>query len=761
MAHRKDGSNRNETFGRLLAGAINSIAAYEGRTTPVVEEELGQPLHLAGKTIQRYKSGYLPPDHETVKVLAEAAVRRGFLDREWLVRFLHAARYPFADALLEQLRPSAPVRVRPPRIYQNLPAPPYNQFVMRSQAFAEVLEGLQLRSAMVLIHGLGGNGKTSLAHEVAARCLTDELSPARFDAVVWVSDKDRPGATNLSVVLDDIARTLDYPGFAQFAFDEKRWEVEQLLRQNRVLIVVDNFETVTDGALLTWLSRLPEPSKALITSREYSRGYRNSTIVVDLRGMDAVEAKAFVEQRLRILRVAPLVNDETQLESLIAATGGNPKAIAMTLGLAKQEHRPLQRLIEDLYAARGTLFDDLFERAWTLLDEAARHVLLSAVFFSTSAASAALAATANVQGFVFERAVERLTDLALLDVQQEGINSAAYYMVHPLVRAFAAKKSAEQIEFEQRARKRWLDWYVELASNVGFCWNDLGKLDILDAEQETAYTALTWACEHRMYTEALQLAKDIEYFYAVRGRLSRKLAINLCYAEAAQAEGNADLELHALASQVHILSMQGNVGAAEAYLPRLQALMSESRSFPHMPDAIIAIALYWIARGNIDAAQHMLEEALDNGDAVPIYGRVGYQRWLAVCHYSKGELTQAQAMLQDAFEVSLKHDYDLGVMFTQSKIAQIAFALGDYEGAEATLSESRTRSYRYHHRRDMADIQHTYARLHMVRGDLPAARAALTEAVDLFERLGMRRKLAEARTTLGELEARELAKGEV
>jgi hypothetical protein len=87
MPSRKDSLNRNETFGRLLSGAINSIATYEGRTTPVIEEELGQLTHLSGKTIQRYKAGHLPPDHETVKVLAEAAVRRGFLDREWLQRF--------------------------------------------------------------------------------------------------------------------------------------------------------------------------------------------------------------------------------------------------------------------------------------------------------------------------------------------------------------------------------------------------------------------------------------------------------------------------------------------------------------------------------------------------------------------------------------------------------------------------------------------------------------------------------------------------
>src|SRR6266540_207290 len=241
MPSRNENPNRNETFGRLLSGAINSIATYEGRTTPIIEEELGQLLTLSGKTIQRYKAGHLPPEERAIEILAAAAVQRGYLGREWLQRFLHAARYPFAGKLLDRLCPIGPARPRPPRVYHNLPAPTYSQFVMRAQAFAEVIDGLQQRSAVVLIAGLGGNGKTSLAREVAAQCLTDASDVPQFDAVVWVSDKDRPSTTNLSVVLDEIARTLDYPGFTQFAYDEKLYEVGQLLKRQPVLLVIDNF----------------------------------------------------------------------------------------------------------------------------------------------------------------------------------------------------------------------------------------------------------------------------------------------------------------------------------------------------------------------------------------------------------------------------------------------------------------------------------------------------------------------------------------
>jgi hypothetical protein len=63
-------SNRSETFGRLLKGAINSIAAYEGKTAPAVEEDLGEQIGLAGSALQRYKTGYLPPEVRTVEIIS-------------------------------------------------------------------------------------------------------------------------------------------------------------------------------------------------------------------------------------------------------------------------------------------------------------------------------------------------------------------------------------------------------------------------------------------------------------------------------------------------------------------------------------------------------------------------------------------------------------------------------------------------------------------------------------------------------------------
>src|SRR2546423_15597807 len=120
---------RSETFGRLLKAGVSSIAACEGKTAPIVEEDLGNTIGVAAASIQRYKAGHIPPEARTVEILAEAAVKRGHMDRTWLAALLHAARYPAADGLVDRLCPGAPARPRATRIYQNLPAPTYSQFV--------------------------------------------------------------------------------------------------------------------------------------------------------------------------------------------------------------------------------------------------------------------------------------------------------------------------------------------------------------------------------------------------------------------------------------------------------------------------------------------------------------------------------------------------------------------------------------------------------------------------------------------------------
>src|SRR5206468_222288 len=53
-------TNQSEPFGRLLRGATNSIAAYEGKSAAAADEELGAAIGISWAAIQRHRARLLP-----------------------------------------------------------------------------------------------------------------------------------------------------------------------------------------------------------------------------------------------------------------------------------------------------------------------------------------------------------------------------------------------------------------------------------------------------------------------------------------------------------------------------------------------------------------------------------------------------------------------------------------------------------------------------------------------------------------------------
>jgi LuxR family glucitol operon transcriptional activator len=370
-------------------------------------------------------------------------------------------------------------------------------------------------------------------------------------------------------------------------------------------------------------------------------------------------------------------------------------------------------------------------------------------------------AVAALQGMLFERAIERLTDLALVDVRQSDMNSPPRYSLHPLVRAFAGAKLKEQPEFEQRARDRWVSWYIQLVRQVGFCWDNLSKLELLDPDHETIHAVIEWALHDGRYTETLALTKGIQYFYNVRGLWDKKLPNNLRRAEAARHLADPMEQIEALADHVQMLSKQGNVAEARTYLEQLREL-TEGRELPGDVFFVFqhAIALYWMAAQNLPAAQEVWENILADGIELSIHRRISARHWLALCLYRQNKLTEAKQLYREVLYHSLETGYQRSIVFSRLGLAIIDLDQGDLDGAAHALKASSDQAHHYLDRSCIAHIQYAYARLDTRLGNLSTAHAALTEAIDLFERLGMWRQLAEARAELVDLDVRMRDSGE-
>jgi hypothetical protein len=423
----------------------------------------------------------------------------------------------------------------------------------------------------------------------------------------------------------------------------------------------------------------------------------------------------------------------------------------------------LQQIVDDLYAARGDLFTDLFSRSWALLDEAGKRILMVITFFPDSASVEALSAAADVIGFDFDRATERLTDLSLLDIQQTDLASAPRYVLHPLVRSFAAAQLVEQADFEKAARERWAEWYIELTAKVGLCWDDLSKLDILDHEQGSILVLVEWLSLHKKYNAILHICENASYYYHLRSTWQQQLIIENYRMIAARELGETLRELTALSDFIETFSAYGqHIEKLEELIKHLDVL-AKNIELKGQVVYYYFRALYWyhaFGKNDFGAAFEACQAMQGHQSELARWQVVVNQGFIGECFTYQGDLVAGQRLYQDAYRIAQQINFQRASIFMPKRLAQNALLQRDAGTAQSFLDEARTNLQKFADQRSAADIQYQYVQLHLLREELPEARAALIEAIDLFERMGMRHELAEAREELARLEAQIAAAAE-
>lgn len=746
-----------------LRGIVNAIAAFESKTVERVHEELGQLMGRPGSYIDKLKSGEaLPRDQETL-VLVAAASRRADVNRRRGRLLIQAARYGGdQQALLDEFWPEQPDHSDlPAQIAHNLSAPLYTHFVMRSASFAEVLFALQQRCALVVIVSLGGMGKTSLAREVAEQCfstpgqITAGRAAPQFQAVVWVSDKDHPGRTTLERVLDTIAVTLGYPSWTRFDHKRKRDEIKNLCRSHRVLLVVDNFETITDDSLLEWMIDLPEKSKALITSREYRPEFRRGTWPIDLSGMSELEARQFIADRgLQYGVDSHLAPEERDI--LIRFSGGNPQIIDMILGIQRHTDQPIVQIIDRISVSPAHALDELLATSWAALQDPGRRVLLALALFTTSVRDDMLAVVAAMDEPTFFEAIAELKALALIETEraaQRESSAPVRRSLHPLTRQFIVRQQPEHAPFIQAARQRWLAWAASYADSFGFLFNDLTKLQAIDAEEPLLRQAIDEALLQRQDALIVRIAKGIEYYYYIRALWGPKLELHLRYMEAAQRLGNVDEEIAARAMHIQLLSRQGHPGAAAAFLPRLRQLaQTPAIGGESVFHSYHAHGLHALASGDLTSAEQCWRQILSSAPRLqlPVHMEIGAQHWLANCLVRQGNPSAARALYQAALTQARERGYDRTIARNQIHLALLDLDDMCLPSARERLQESAAKTNPADWEQ-LAWLRRTTGLLHAHDGDTAAANAALHEAIVLFERMGLADEIAAAQRDLDTL----------
>jgi tetratricopeptide (TPR) repeat protein len=740
-------------FGELLWQAIQQARANTGRSIGAIKRDLAALCHVEEETVDKWKSRSIPPP-DTVALLARWSVEKVGMKRSWLAEFMQAGDYYDGGVLERQFFDDD--RTALPTVRDNVP-PLRSDFIPRPEAINRVREGMAMPHPLVSIEGMSGVGKTTLACKVARMCLAGEIGEiAPFEAIVWISAKGNEDLS-LAEALDIIADVLGYAIVRQLPDEEKRAAMDRLLRAHRTLVIVDNFETVPDSDLADFLQRVPPPSKAVITTRVR---HLRRLWDVDLHGL--LEAEAFQKIRehsySRGLHAVAQA-DEATLRPLVAITDGNPKAIEMALGYIKEKNMALDEVVHSLAEASEDvedLFKDLFARAWDLLPEEGRRLLMIMPFFADSASREALAAAADVHGFFLRTALAQLLDMSLLETTEELVEARKRYSAHPLVLAFAGARLKEQLEWEQGARRRWSDFFVhhvelygddDLGEDIG--GGKIGHREKLQDEIENLLLAIEWCFKHRS-EKAVRLVERITTFLLDEGKWSDREKFCSHALEVAQTPASRAGLLTRLGWNYLV---QGKYRQArEAQEEGLNITWQHNNLQARRVQLLRDFGNLCALQGDYTLANRLYAESLELAERIGqeigiLLAKVFRARTAYVSgHYQEAKLSFLEALPK--FKKFCKRDVVMILRF----LGDIAISEGRFDEARAYLQEALDSVHISYEAHEEAQLSRSWGDLERVTGNWEAARKAYEKALHLSKFLEMSKEIEQLEQKLQEIE---------
>ena len=665
-----------------------------------------------------------------------------------------------------------PPRARP-GFAGNLP-PAFTRFFGREDeiaALAGLLRGGGEDARLVTLTGPGGTGKTRLVLEAAGRVADDFAGAVWFVPLADVFDGPLLGGA--------IRDALELPRSA--SADPFEQAVEMLLRPEKALLVLDNFEQLaSDGAaaqtVQTLLARVPTLT-CLVTSRQLllvggEREFAVAPLPVPEIGDDAANTperllgqaaiQLFVDRaRAALPDFGVTVRNTRAVAELVRRLEGIPLALELAGARASilTPAQMLARLEEHRFELLVSRRRDLPERHRSLraaLDLS--YQLLPAdlqTFFArlsvfrggwTAEAAEAICEESRALDFLAQ-----LRECSLVLAEQSAGEETRFRMLETL-REFAAEQlTAEEAEAGKRRHGDWFLAQAEAAESRMFTLEQAAWLERLEIEHDNLRAALAFFRSEANGAETyLRMASRLYDFWAVRGYAAEGQE----EMEAALARKEAQQRTAARAEalwKMSVLTMpRGDFAQARTLFEESLAIYRELNDPRGIANCLDHFGWLACISGDFPQAQVLLEESTQ------VYQQLDDRNGLARSLFSlanvkthQGDYALARTLFERSLDIRRQLGDNTGVALGLGGLAWINCLRGDYEEAQTFLEESLHSWKASGDRGGIALALDGLGRVARLRGDHASARNLLESSLAIRRETGDRGSAAETIKALG------------
>lgn len=661
----------------------------------------------------------------------------------------------------EELRPFKPNLPVPPSLQgkggaggigRGFPPPPLHGFHGRARELLDLERAFATRSIVVL-HGFGGQGKTSLAAQAAEWFTRTHL----FERAAFVSFENGVG---LDYVLNELGNALVEENF-QIHPGDKVEAIAQSLRENPALVVFDNFESVLpngnaplpaeelqkllDAAGKWFTAGFDTPrkghagllnqrgSRLLITTRNPSIPHPAFTpgktcLHKELEGLasgDALELAASILEASSLPRPPRL-----PLENLLNFLKGHPLSLQLALPQlrdysAEQLVEQYQTILPTIKTGKGEQRNESLEVSLRFsldrLGEQAKSLLTRLAVFEGGAMENVLLAVTEIPEAEWNALKPQLVSTALIRVEElQGVN-VPFIHFHPTLVPYLRGEIREQRTESSDAptdqslisnlQTRYWQVYYSLANQLyqDDTQHPIQARSIVLRELPNLKRALKLTLEAGALDEAVDFADSIYRFLDVFGRWMERnevaAEVDRYTRTKVNTSGRITKREYLLESgRGDRLLQQGRAGEAEKVFRALLARLEGEAEYDTRYDQTLVLGYLGRclnAQGRPSQAADFYRRAIALAEGLEQEETL--QKNMAVVHTDL-----ANVLVYSGNYAESRSEYETGL-----ELAKIA---GDDRQQGVVLGQLGT--------------------LAMMQGDLNEARKRHLEALSLFQRMG-------------------------